>query len=94
MDAGLATVLAAAVTGAFALLAVLVNRSHKENKKDHAYVAGLLSMLYKSSGRIENKVERLDERLTDHIESHPYERVLDNDRPIHQDGVEGNSKVS
>jgi hypothetical protein len=94
MDAGLATVLAAAVTGAFALLAVLVNRSHKENKKDHAYVAGLLAMLYKSSGRIENKVERLDDRLTDHIESHPYERVLDNDRPIQQDGVEGNSKVS
>jgi hypothetical protein len=62
MDAGLATVLAAAVTGAFALLAVLVNRSHKENKKDHAYVAGLLlSMLYKSSGRIEGKVERLDD---------------------------------
>ena len=45
MDAGLATVLAAAVTGAFALLAVLVNRSHKENKKDHNSKNGLLKMV-------------------------------------------------
>jgi hypothetical protein len=89
MDSGLATVLAATVTGAFALFSVYVNKFRKENR-----TAGLLSMLYKSSGRIEGKVERLDDRLTDHIESHPYERVLDNDRPIHQDGVEGNSKVS
>lgn len=91
MDTGLATVLAASVTGAFALLAVLVNQSRKENKTDHAYVAGLLSMLYKSTNRIEGKVERLDDRLTSHIESHPYERVLDNDRPVHQDGVESDS---
>jgi hypothetical protein len=94
MDSGLATVLAAAVTGAFALLAVLVNRSRKENKNDHAYVSGLLAMLYKSTNRIETKVDRVDERLTNHIESHLYEGVLDNGRSIQQDGVESDSEVS
>jgi len=94
MDSGLATVLAASVTGAFALLAVLVNQSRKENKNDHAYVSGLLSMLYKSSSRIENKVDRVDERLTNHLESHPSGGMLDNGRTVHQNGVEGDSKIS
>ena len=94
MDSGLATILAATVTGSFALVAILINRSRKENNADHAYVSGLLNMLYKSSTRIEDKVQRVDERLTDHLESHPYEGMLDNDRAIHQDGVEGDSEVS
>jgi len=94
MDTGLATILAATVTGSFALVAILINRSRKENNADHAYVSGLLNMLYKSSTRIENKVQRVDERLSDHLESHPSGGILDNGRAIHQDRAEGNSEVS
>jgi len=70
MDSGIATVLAATVTGAFALLAVLVNKARKENKQDHQYVQGLLTLITKSTRRIENKVDRVDERLSDHLEFH------------------------
>ena len=91
MDAGLATVLAATITGALALLGHLVNKFRKENANDHAYVQGLLTMLHKSTSRIERKVERVDERLTDHLEFHTEQGVLDNGRRIDQDGVEGDS---
>jgi hypothetical protein len=51
-------------------------------------------MLYKSQNRIEHKVDRVDERLTSHIESHASEGMLDNGRTVHQDGVETTSQVS
>jgi len=91
MDAGLATVLAATITGALALLGHLVNKFRKENADDHAYVQGLLTMLHKSTSRIERKVERVDERLTDHLEFHATGGMLDKRTAVHQNGVEGNS---
>ena len=94
MDSGLATVLAAAVTGGFALLAVLVNKARQENKSDHQYVQGLLTLITKSTRRIENKVDRVDERLSDHLEFHAEQGVLDNGRTTDQDGVETNRKIS
>lgn len=94
MDSGLATVLAAAVTGAFALLAVLVNKARQENKSDHQYVQGLLTMLHRSTTRIERKVERVDERLDNHLEFHAEQGILDNGRTVDQTRVEGNSDLS
>lgn len=88
MDAGLATVLAATITGALALIGHLVNRVRKENAEDHAYVQGLLSMLYKSQNRIEKKVERVDERLSDHLEFHAKRGVLDNGESTDKNGTE------
>lgn len=88
MDAGLATVLAATITGALALIGHLVNRVRKENAEDHAYVQGLLSMLYKSQNRIEKKVERVDERLSDHLEFHAERGVLDNGESTDKNGTE------
>lgn len=89
MDAGLATVLAAAITGGMALIGHLVNRVRKENKEDHAYVQGLLSMLYRSQNRIEKKMDKVDERLSNHLEFHAEQGVLDNADRIDQNGVEG-----
>lgn len=94
MDTGLATVLAAAVTGSLALIGHLVNRVRKENAQDHKYVQGLLSMLYKSQTRIERKIERVDERLSDHLEFHAERGVLDNGGAIDQNGPEENRRVS
>lgn len=89
MDAGLATVLAAAITGSLALVGHLVNRVRKENKQDHQYVQGLLSMLYKSQNRIEKKIERVAERVSDHLEFHAEQGVLDNADRNDKNGVEG-----
>lgn len=94
MDSGLATVLAAAITGGLALIGHLINKARKENKDDHAHVQGLLTMLYKSQTRIERKIERVDERVSDHLEFHATEGMLDNGRTVHQNGVEEDRRVS
>jgi hypothetical protein len=90
MDTGLATVIAAIVTAGFALLGVALSRFRKENHEDHAHVRGLLTMLYKSQNRIETKVDRVDERLDDHIELHAAGGMLDKSKSIDQNGPEAN----
>lgn len=90
MDAGLATVLAAAITGGLTLIGVLVNKARKENKADHQYVQGLLTLLTKSTRRIENKVDRVDERLSDHLEFH-LERGESSGRRVNKIGSQENS---
>lgn len=86
MDAGLSSIIAAAITAGFALLGVAINRFRKENHDDHAYVRGMLTMLYKSQNRIENKVDKVDERLDDHIEFHATGGMLDKTNPVDQNG--------
>jgi hypothetical protein len=54
----------------------------------------MLKLVHRSQQRVEDKVQRVDERLSNHLESHLSGGILDNGRPIHQDGVEGNSTVS
>ena len=63
MDAGIALVLAAAVTGSFSLLTVLVQKFRKENAKDHDVVMGMLKYMHKSVIRTEGKLDK-------HIEDH------------------------
>ena len=63
MDSGIALILAAAVTGSFSLLTVLVQRFRKENAKDHDVVMGMLKYMHKSVIRTEGKLDK-------HIEDH------------------------
>jgi hypothetical protein len=51
-------------------------------------------MLYKSQNRIETKVDKVDERLDDHMEFHAEEGILDKRATVDQDGVEGNRNLS
>lgn len=60
---------AAGVTGAFSLLAIVVAKFAKENKDDHAVVQGILRGMHKSLNRTEDKVDRIDIALTDHVRS-------------------------
>ena len=94
MDGGWALVLAAIVTAVGGIIVAALQKFRKENHDDHAYVRGLLTMLYKSQNRIETKVDRVDERLTSHLEFHASEGMLDNGRTVHQNGVETTSKIS
>lgn len=87
MDSGIATILAATVTGAFALFSVYVNKFRKENKTDHQVVIGLLHVLRKSQLRVENKVDQVDERLSNHLEFHLDKGIVD-DRSTNQNGFE------
>lgn len=54
---------AAAVTGAFGLLGVLVQRGVRRNSAEHAENAGRLDAVLTATGRIEQK-------LDDHLENH------------------------
>ena len=94
MDAGWALILAAVVTAVGGIIVAVLQKFKKENNQDHAYVRGMLTMLYGSQRRIETKVDKVDERLSNHLSFHASEGILDNERTIEQTGVEGNRKVS
>lgn len=94
MDMAVASIIVAVITAVGGIIVAALQKFRKENHDDHAYVRGMLSMLYKSQNRIEVKVDRVDERLTNHLEFHASKGMLDNGRTIQQDGVEGTSKVS
>lgn len=70
MDAGWAIVLAAVVSAVGGILVALIQKFRKENQKDHDLVMSMLRIVYKSLQRNEMKLDKVDERLTDHIESH------------------------
>jgi len=94
MDMAVASIIVAAITAVGGIIVAALQKFRKENHDDHAYVRGILTMLYKSQNRIETKVDKVDERLTRHLEFHASEGILDNGRTVHQNGVEGDSQVS
>ena len=61
---------AAGVTGAFGLLAIVVTKFAKENKDDHAVVQGILRGMHKTIYRTEDKIDKVNEKLSGHIENH------------------------
>ena len=69
VDAGWSLILAAAVTGAFGLLTVILSQFRKENRRDHDVVMGMLKYINKGIVRTEIKVEQVDNKLKDHLES-------------------------
>jgi len=70
MDGGWALVLSAVVTTVGGVLVALIAQFRKENKEDHAVVAGMLSHIYRSVGRVETKVDKVENKLNDHIKEH------------------------
>ena len=94
MDGNWALIVAAVVTAVGGILVAVLQQFRKENAVDHQVVIGMLKLVHRSQQRVEDKVQRVDERLSNHLESHLSGGILDNERTIHQDGVEGNSTVS
>ncbi len=70
MDAGWAVFLSAVVAGSFSVLVAIIQKFKKENASDHEVVMGMLKMVYKKQGSVETKIDKVSERLTDHIENH------------------------
>lgn len=70
MDGGWALILSAVVTAVGGVLVAFIAQFRKENKQDHAVVAGMLQHIYKSVGRVEVKVEKVENKLNDHIKEH------------------------
>ena len=70
MDAGWAIFLAAVVSSVGGLLTVLLQQFRKENAKDHDIVMGMLKMVYKKQGTVEYKIDKVSDKLSEHIENH------------------------
>jgi len=70
VDGGWALILSAVVTAVGGVLVTLIAQFRKENKEDHAVVAGMLSHIYRSVGRVETKVDKVENKLNDHIKEH------------------------
>jgi DNA anti-recombination protein RmuC len=72
MDGGWALILSAVVTAVGGILVTLIAQFRKENKSDHAVVAGMLQHIYRSVGRVETKVDKVEKKLDDHINDHDH----------------------
>lgn len=94
MDANWALILAAVVMAVGGIIVAVLQKFKTDNHTDHQVVLGMLKILHKGQQRVEDKVERLDARLDDHIEFHATEGMLDNARTVHQNGVTKNRNVS
>lgn len=94
MDSGIALILAAAVTGAFGLLTVVIQRFKAENRKDHDTVMAMLRLMRRAQDRTEIKLDKVDDRLSNHLEFHSTREVLDNERNVYKTGTQGDTEVS
>jgi DNA anti-recombination protein RmuC len=72
MDGGWALILSAVVTAVGGVLVTLIAQFRKENKSDHAVVAGMLQHIYRSVGRVETKVDKVEKKLNDHVSDHTH----------------------
>jgi hypothetical protein len=70
MDAGWAVFLASVVTASGGVVVTMLTKFRKENSKDHEVVTGILRMVYRSQQRTEDKVDKVAERLNEHILEH------------------------
>jgi hypothetical protein len=70
VDSGWAVFLSAVVAGAFSVLVTVIQKFKKDNASDHEVVMGMLKMVYKKQGNVEDKIDRVDSKLDRHIETH------------------------
>jgi len=63
-------IIAAAVTGSFALLAILVEKGRRENKADHGVVATLLKEVIVDIGEIDTDIKVLEAKIDTHLIDH------------------------
>jgi hypothetical protein len=70
MSQAWAVVIASIVTASGGLMVALVNKFRKENHRDHEVVTGMLKIMHRAIQRTEIKLDKVDDRLTNHIESH------------------------
>ena len=65
-----AVFLASVVTASGGIVVALITKFRKENRADHQVVTGMMGVIYKALQKQDAKLDRVDERLSNHIESH------------------------
>lgn len=95
MDAGWALILAAVVTAVGGVIVTVIQKARNQDSEEHGLVMDMMKIMHQSQIRTETKVDKVDERLSSHLQFHAdQERMLDNARDVHQNGTTSNSKVS
>ena len=94
MDTGIASIWVACIGGSFSLLAIVLQRFKTENKKDHDTVMAMLRLMRRAQDRTEIKLDKVDDRLSNHLEFHSAQEVLDNGRNVYKTGTQGDTEVS
>ena len=61
---------AAAVTGAFGLLMLLVEKSRRENVRDHGYVKDALTEIKENIADVDSDVKVIEAKIDTHINDH------------------------
>jgi pantothenate kinase type III len=70
MDGGWALILSAVVTAVGGIIVTLLAMFRKENREDHAVVAGMLQHVFSSVNRVEHKVDKVADGLESHLQEH------------------------
>ena len=73
MSQAWALLLASVVTASGAIMVAFINKFRKENHRDHEVVTGMLKIMHRAIQRTEAKLDKVDERLTEHIVDHLHE---------------------
>jgi pantothenate kinase type III len=70
MDGGWALILSAVVTAVGGIIVTLLAMFRKENREDHAVVAGMLQHVFSSVNRVEHNVDKVADGLESHLQEH------------------------
>jgi hypothetical protein len=68
---------AAAVTGAFSVLALLIEKGRRENTRDHGFVKERLDSLKDSIADVDADISVLEHKIDTHINDHAQVSMID-----------------
>jgi hypothetical protein len=94
MDANWAIIVAAVVTAVGGIIVAVIQHARRQDSAEHGLVMDMIRLIHISQKRTENKLDKVDERLSQHLQFHASEGMLDNHGAVHQDGVDTDRRVS
>ena len=80
MDSNWAMILAAVVTAVGGIIVAVIGVARKQDSREHGLVMDMIRLVHISQRKIERSVEKIDDRLNEHLEHHRAQETLDNGR--------------
>lgn len=80
MDSNWAMILAAVVTAVGGIIVAVIGVARKQDSREHGLVMDMIRIVHISQRKIERSVEKIDDRLNEHLEHHKAQERLDNGR--------------
>jgi hypothetical protein len=73
-------ILAAVVTAVGGIIVAVIGVARKQDSREHGLVMDMIRIVHISQRKIERSVEKIDDRLNEHLEHHKAQERLDNGR--------------